>query len=59
METADGKRHQNSITLDQAPGAPVQFTEMLPGPEECWLQSASGHRTSEPRIVAVDRSAIR
>jgi hypothetical protein len=45
--------------VDQAPGAPVQFTEMLPGPEECWLQSASGHHTSELRIVAVDRSAIR
>ena len=45
--------------VDQAPGAPMQFTEMLPGPEECWLQSASGHHTSELRIVAVDRSAIR
>ena len=45
--------------VDQAPGAPVQFTEMLPGPDECWLQSADGHHTSELRIVAVDRSAIR
>jgi hypothetical protein len=45
--------------IDQAPGAPVQFTEMLPGPEECWLQSASGHHTSELRIVALDRTARR
>ena len=45
--------------VDQAPGAPVQFTEMLPGPEECWLQSASGHHASELRIVALDRAAIR
>lgn len=45
--------------VDQAPGAPVQFTEMLPGPDECWLQSASGHHTSELRIVAFDRAAAR
>jgi Lantibiotic dehydratase, N terminus len=41
----------------QAPGAPVEFTEMLPGPEECWLESDAGHHTSELRVVALDRSA--
>ena len=34
---------------------PVEFTEMLPGPEECWLSSDAGHHTSELRVVAVDR----
>jgi lantibiotic biosynthesis dehydratase-like protein len=43
----------------QSPGAPVQFTEMLPGPDECWLESEVGHHTSELRIVALDRSAGR
>ncbi|MEO8690795.1 MAG: hypothetical protein ABI611_21590, partial [Solirubrobacteraceae bacterium] len=40
---------------ERAPAAPVEFTEMLPGPEECWLESAAGHHTSELRIVALDR----
>ena len=39
-----------------ARGAPVEFTEMLPSPEECWLESADGHHTSELRVVALDRS---
>jgi hypothetical protein len=43
----------------RSPGAPVQFTEMLPGPDECWLESDVGHHTSELRIVALDRSAGR
>jgi hypothetical protein len=38
---------------EQAPGAPVEFTEMLPGPEDCWLESDAGHHTSELRIVAL------
>ncbi len=42
---------------ERAPGAPVEFTEMLPGAEECWLQSDAGHHTSELRIVALDRGA--
>jgi hypothetical protein len=41
---------------EQAPGAAVAFTEMLPGPGECWLQSSAGHHTSELRVVAVDRA---
>ena len=40
---------------EQAPGAPVEFTEMLPGPEDCWLASDAGHHTSELRVVALDR----
>jgi lantibiotic biosynthesis dehydratase-like protein len=40
---------------EQAPGATVEFTEMLPGPEDCWLASDAGHHTSELRIIALDR----
>jgi hypothetical protein len=42
---------------ERAPSAPFQFTEMLPGPDECWLQDHRGHYTSELRVVALDRSA--
>jgi hypothetical protein len=36
-------------------GEPVRFTEMLPGPEECWLVDPDGrHYTSELRLVAFD-----
>ncbi len=38
---------------EQAPGAPVEFTEMLPGPEDCWLADDRGRYTSELRVVAV------
>jgi Lantibiotic dehydratase, N terminus len=38
---------------ENAPTAPVEFTEMLPGPEDCWLESDAGHHTSELRVVAV------
>jgi hypothetical protein len=40
---------------DQAPTAPVEFTEMLPGPNECWLQSDAGRHTCELRTVAFAR----
>ena len=39
---------------DQAADAPVQFTEMLPEPDQCWLQGARGHHTSELRMVMLD-----
>jgi hypothetical protein len=39
---------------EQAPGAPVVFTEMLPSPEDCWLSDGAGRYTSEFRVVAVD-----
>jgi len=41
---------------ERAPGAAVEFTEMLPGPEDCWLQGETGHHTSELRVVALDRA---
>ena len=41
---------------ERAPAAPVEFTEMLPGPDECWLESDAGHHTSELRVVALDRA---
>ena len=42
---------------EQAPHAPVEFVEMLPGPDECWLESDAGHHTCELRVVAVDQRA--
>jgi hypothetical protein len=37
-----------------APGQPVRFTEMLPGPQDCWLHGHGRRYTSELRLVAVD-----
>jgi hypothetical protein len=38
---------------------PVRFTEMLPGPEDCWLADPDGRRyTSELRLVAFDSTHI-
>jgi hypothetical protein len=42
---------------EQAPGAPVEFTEMLPAPDECWLKDTRGSFTSELRVVALDTSS--
>jgi Lantibiotic dehydratase, N terminus len=36
--------------------ASVRFTEMLPGPDECWLEHEGARYTSELRLVAVDLS---
>ena len=38
------------------PAASVRFTEMLPGPDECWLEHEGALYTSELRLVAVDLS---
>ena len=38
------------------PDALVRFSEMLPGPAQCWLEHAGQRFTSELRIVAVDRT---
>jgi hypothetical protein len=38
------------------PAAPVRFTEMLPGPDDCWLEHNGARYTSELRLVAVDLS---
>jgi Lantibiotic dehydratase, N terminus len=37
------------------PGQPARFTEMLPGPDDCWLADEDGQcYTSELRLVALD-----
>jgi Lantibiotic dehydratase, N terminus len=42
----------------EQPGARMEFTEMLPGPDECWLTDAEGnHYVSELRIAAVDAAS--
>jgi hypothetical protein len=38
------------------PDAPVRFAEMLPTPEQCWLEHDSARYTSELRLVAVDHT---
>jgi hypothetical protein len=38
------------------PDATVRFSEMLPSPEQCWLEHDGSRFTSELRIVAVDRT---
>lgn len=48
-----------ALAREQAPAAPVDFTEMLPGPDECWLPGEGGRHTSELRVIAVDRGASR
>ncbi len=41
-------------TATDDPSAKVRFTEMLPAPEDCWLEQDGARYTSELRIVAVD-----
>jgi hypothetical protein len=41
---------------DRDPDASVRFTEMLPGPDQCWLEHEGARYTSELRLVAVDLS---
>jgi hypothetical protein len=36
------------------PDAHVRFAEMLPGPDECWLEHDGNRYTSELRLVTVD-----
>lgn len=36
--------------------APVRFSEMLPGPDACWLEHDGQRFTSELRIVGVDQT---
>jgi hypothetical protein len=36
------------------PDAQVRFAEMLPGPDDCWLEHEDARYTSELRLVAVD-----
>ena len=50
--------HQLGRVLRRAaeaePAGAVRVTEMLPGPEDCWLEDEHGRYTSELRMVAVD-----
>ncbi|MGH7685528.1 MAG: lantibiotic dehydratase [Candidatus Dormibacteria bacterium] len=41
---------------ERDPAAPIRFVEMLPGPDECWLEHEGARYTSELRLVAVDLS---
>lgn len=42
----------------EAPNESIRFTEMLPAPEQCWLQDLEGNSyVSELRLVAVASSA--
>ncbi|MEA2171205.1 MAG: hypothetical protein QOF76_4505 [Solirubrobacteraceae bacterium] len=42
-----------------AEGGDMRFTEMLPGPSDCWLADAQDNRyVSELRLVAADSSSI-
>jgi hypothetical protein len=42
---------------ERDPDARLRFTEMLPGPDECWLRDGDGAAfVSEFRLVAVDRT---
>jgi hypothetical protein len=36
------------------PDATARFTEMLPSPQQCWLEHEGARHTSELRLVAVD-----
>jgi hypothetical protein len=38
------------------PDAPVRFAEMLPGPDQCWLEHEGARYASELRLVAVDQT---
>ena len=38
------------------PNASVRFSEMLPAPDQCWLEDDNGRYTCELRIVAVDQT---
>ncbi|MGN6169930.1 MAG: lantibiotic dehydratase [Solirubrobacteraceae bacterium] len=38
------------------PDATVRFSEMLPAPDQCWLEHQGARYTSELRVVAVDRT---
>ena len=41
-----------------SPARRMEFTEMLPTPDQCWLADADGnHYVSELRMVAVDTGA--
>lgn len=42
--------------IEQDPKAEAGFSEMLPGPDQCWLEQAGQRYTCELRLVFVDRT---
>jgi hypothetical protein len=42
--------------LELDPRSLASFSEMLPGPDQCWLEQAGHRYTSELRLVFVDRT---
>jgi hypothetical protein len=54
-----GRCGASSRLRGTTPWRAVEFTEMLPGPEDCWLRSDAGRHTSELRVVAVGRRRAR
>ena len=51
-------RRWSAATAERAPGARMELTEMLPGPDECWLEDEAGRHASELRLVAVDLARL-
>ena len=47
-----------ATTAERAPDARMELTEMLPGPQECWLEDKTGRHTSELRLLAVDLTRL-
>jgi hypothetical protein len=43
-------------SAESQPQAQVNFTEMLPGPADCWLEHERARYTSELRLIVVDLS---
>lgn len=53
------KRNLHRLVVRAAaadPDASVLFSEMLPEPDQCWLEHQGARYTNELRLVAVDRS---
>ena len=48
------RQARQAASSDQ--GGRIRFSEMLPGPEQCWLHDPDGNSyVAELRLVAVDR----
>jgi hypothetical protein len=51
-------RRWSATTAERAPDAQMELTEMLPNPDDCWLEDEAGLHTSELRLVAVDLTRL-
>jgi hypothetical protein len=47
-----------TATAAAAPTAEIEFSEMLPEAEDCWLEDDFGRHSSELRVVAVDSTQL-